>query len=124
MTDTPAAAPDPAAPERTAPSTATGLDPRLAGLLAYVFGLVGSGLVVLLTQKHPEVRFHGAQSILFSVAAVVLALLTSMISTGLNGLVVFLLVGTWVLMCIKGHQLDHFKLPVIGDAAEKIEATR
>ena len=52
-------------------ATATsGLDANLAGLLCYLFGWV-SGLIFLIIDKRPFVRFHAAQSIGISVGVVV-----------------------------------------------------
>jgi uncharacterized membrane protein len=109
-----------------------GLDPKLGGLLAYLFGWI-TGLIMFLTQKHPEVRFHGAQSILLNIALfafwVVYWIVQTILSMilGLLGAIFFFLslliglafVALWVFMLIKGYNLEHYKLPVIGDMAEK-----
>ena len=113
-----------------------GLDPKVGGLLSYLlFGWIG-GLIMLLTQKHPEVRFHGAQSILVSIALfalyVVLWIVGIIVSfvpgIGFIGAILLFLVNLvvplaalalWVLLCIKGYNLEHFKLPVLGNYAEK-----
>ncbi|NDK30826.1 DUF4870 domain-containing protein [Nesterenkonia haasae] len=112
------------------PGSSPGLDPRIGGLLAY-FTWVG-GLIMLLTQKHPEVRFHGAQSILFNIALIPIYVLLFMVEVlltsafGLFGLLTWLLfpaVGlaafaVWLLLAFRGYNLAHFKLPVLGDIAE------
>ncbi len=110
-----------------------GLDPQVGGLLSYLlFGWIG-GLIMFLTQSHREVRFHGMQSIVFSVALLViyigltvvsgilsfvpfLGLIIAAVLTPLIGLASFAL---WIFLCIKGYNLDHFKLPVVGDLAEQ-----
>lgn len=122
--------PEPA--RQTAPAT-TGLDPKVGGLLAYLLGWIG-GLVIYFTQKDPEVRFHGAQSVLFAIAAIaayfaawvlwfVAVATESGILIGL-GFLAFAVLGIgafvlWIVMCVKGYHLAHFKLPVIGDMAER-----
>lgn len=123
------------APEPTRPAASTGLDPKVGGLLAYLlFGWIG-GLIMFFTQKDPEVRFHGAQSVLLSIAMAVvfigLGIVTSVLTVAFNsmalvGLVSLVYIGLylasialWILMCVKGYQLAHFKLPVIGDIAER-----
>ncbi len=111
----------------------SGLDPHVGGLLSYLlFGWIG-GLIMFLTQSHREVRFHGMQSILLSVALLViyigltvisgvlafvpfLGLLITAIAFPLVGLAGFVL---WIYMCIKGYQLEHTKLPLIGNMAEQ-----
>lgn len=112
-----------------------GLDPSVGGLLAYLLGWIG-GLIMMLTQQHPEVRFHGLQSILYNVAAAVLWIAVMVLSgivglvpglgflSGLISLALFPVVGlglfgVWIFLVIKGYQLEHFKLPVIGDLSEQ-----
>jgi uncharacterized membrane protein len=137
MSDTstrPGAAPEepPPTPQPTSKGPLEDLDPKLGGLLAYLlFGWVG-GLIMLFTQKHPEVRFHGAQSVLLSIGLAVIyavvGVFSSVLTIGFGSWALFSALyslmglasfGLWVLMCIKGYNLEHFKLPVIGDYAER-----
>ena len=130
-------------PVQTAKSS-TGLDENIAALLSYIFGWVG-GLVFFLIEKESRlVRFHAMQSILLNVVAavvgialwvlwVVLAIISAMVSETLSflvstvvGLLIFvfwigLLVGL-VLCLVKAYQRQFFKLPVIGNFAEKFSA--
>ena len=127
-------------PVQTAKSS-TGIDENLAALLSYVFGWV-SGLIFFLIEKDSRlVRFHAMQSILLKAAAlivgvvlwfawVIIALIFSQISDVLAGLVSFVL-GLLILVfyialliavvfcLIKAYQRQYFKLPVIGNFAEK-----
>ena len=122
--------------------SSTGLDENIAALLSYVFGWV-SGLVFFLMEKDSKlVRFHAMQSILFCVviAALCIALwivtflfvlvgaMLPDIMGSLMGLLVSLiwlvfsvalLVG-WILCLVRAYQGQFFKLPVIGNMAEKI----
>lgn len=117
------------------PGGGAGLDPKVGGLLSYLlFGWIG-GLIMFFTQKHPEVRFHGAQSVLLSIAlfAVYIALLivgglfgaigldviAFLFATVLYGLIALASFVLWIFLCIKGYNLEHFKLPVIGGIAEQ-----
>jgi len=126
------------------PKSSTGLDENIAALLSYIFGWV-SGLVFFLIEKDSRlVRFHAMQSILFNVVAIVLAIAlwilwfvlavaASMASETLGflvsavlGLAIFLfwiglLIGV-VLCLVKAYQSQFFKLPVIGNFAEKFSA--
>jgi uncharacterized membrane protein len=116
-------------PPPPAPSTGEGgLDPKIGAMLSYLlFGWVG-GLIMFFTQKHPEVRFHAAQSILvFGAFTVVnwalswmLPFALSALLTGLLGIAAFVL---WILLSIKGYQLEHIKMPIAGDIAEKWAAS-
>ena len=123
------------------PKSSTGLDENIAALLSYVFGWV-SGLIFFLIEKDSRlVRFHAMQSILFNVfiaitgiALWVVVFILLLISTqlpdilgSLMGLLVTLiwivfsiglLIG-WVMCLIKAFQSQYFKLPIIGNLAEK-----
>jgi uncharacterized membrane protein len=122
--------------------SSTGLDENIAALLAYVFGWV-SGLIFFLIEKDSKlVRFHAMQSILFNVLVVIVCIvgwivtivfvliasqLPGILGT-LAGLVVSLvwlvvvigLLATLVLCLVRAYQGKFFKLPFIGDMAEKI----
>jgi uncharacterized membrane protein len=117
-----------------ASQTSTGLDPKLAGLLCYILGII-TGLIFFLIEKSNDVvRFHAAQSIVFSGAVIVLwivlmivgLILTSISWTlgnlfGLLTLVLWLgLFVVWVVLLIKGYSGEKWKLPVLGDMAERI----
>jgi uncharacterized membrane protein len=129
-----------APPVQTAKSS-TGLDENIAALLSYVFGWV-SGLIFFLIEKDSRlVRFHAMQSIFLNSAALVvgivlwiammiIALVLSQVSESLAALVSFVLgllifvfyIGLLiaVIFClIKAYQKQYFKLPVIGNFAEK-----
>jgi uncharacterized membrane protein len=122
--------------------SSTGLEENIAALLAYVFGWV-SGLVFFLLEKDSKlVRFHAMQSILFCIVIAVLgialwivtflfvlvaAMLPDIMGT-LFGLLatliwlvfsVALLIG-WILCLVRAYQGQFFKLPIIGNMAEKI----
>lgn len=133
----PSAAPPPAQPQPGA--TSDGLDPKIGGLLAYLlFGWIG-GLIMFLTQKHPEVRFHGAQSIVvFGSLHVVSIVFSALGGAGLGfgmgfgggagGFFLFWILSTlvglfsfvlWIYLSIQGYNLNHVKMPIAGDLAEK-----
>jgi uncharacterized membrane protein len=128
-------------PAPTATSS-TGLDENIAALLAYVFGWV-SGLVFFLIEKTSKlVRFHAMQSILLNICIAVLGILLWVVTFvliligtqlpdimgTLIGLLVTLiwivfcvglLIG-WILCLVRAYQGQVFKLPIIGNMAEKI----
>ena len=124
--------------------SSTGLDENIAALLSYIFGWV-SGLIFFLMEKDSRlVRFHAMQSILFNVLFGVLAfvlwivlfvlfLILSQVSDALTTIVgllsmllwLLLLVGVlvgWILCLVKAYQGQYFKLPIIGNFAEKFSA--
>ena len=124
--------------------SSTGLDENVAALLSYIFGWV-SGLIFFLIEKDSRlVRFHAMQSILLNVLVVVIVIalmilfsVLLLISSQISGIVstLFSLLATlvWfvfgigsllaVIMClVKAYQRQYFKLPFIGNFAEKFSA--
>ena len=99
----------------------SGIDEKIAGLLSYLFGWV-SGLIFFLIDKRPFVRFHAMQSIIVTVVMMVLYFILSLIPVlgwiimALLGLAFFVL---WILLMVKAYQGQKWKLPFIGDMAEK-----
>jgi uncharacterized membrane protein len=129
-------------PVQTTPAkSSTGLDENVAALLSYIFHWI-SGLIFFLIEKDSRlVRFHSMQSILLGGAAfiggfvlwflwVVVTLVLGQIADFLGtlvglvlGLIIFvfyiaILVG-WVMCLIKAYQGQYFKLPLLGNFAEK-----
>ena len=119
-------------PQQPAGQASDGLDPKVANLLSYLFTWLG-GLIMYLTQKDREVRFHAAQAILFGIAwfglmivwtivSIVLGLVSGTLATIFNllGWVVGIgFIVVWIMLIVKGFGMQHWKLPVIGDMAEK-----
>jgi len=128
-------------PPAQAGKSSTGLDENIAALLSYIFGLV-SGLIFFLIEKDSRlVRFHAMQSLLFNVLVAVVAialwivlfvvfLVVSQVSGALAtilsliSVLVWLVFGVailagWVLCLVKAFGGQYFKLPVIGNFAEK-----
>ena len=120
------------APVGTA-SEGTGLAENVAGLLCYVAWWI-TGLIFLLIDKRPFVRFHAAQSLVLFGAIVVVDILFAVLNVGsifggwamlaLSSLIWGILwLGSlilWIVCMIKAYQGQRFKLPVVGDIAEKI----
>lgn len=111
--------------------TSMGLDENVAGALCYVLGFV-SGIVFLLMEKDSKfVKFHAIQSIAISLLFVVfdrivVALLYGLFSwsmiwfvAGLSSLIYLAGLIIWLVLIVKAFQGEKFKLPVIGDIAEK-----
>ena len=110
--------------------TSMGLQPNIAAGLSYI-GLWITGLIFFLLEKQNRfVRFHAMQSILFfggiSVLNIILGIAGgyagSFLGLGL-GCLSFLIglagfIG-WLVLMINAFQGKYFKLPVIGDYAER-----
>jgi uncharacterized membrane protein len=128
----------PAAASQFSPAVApasAGMADNVASLLCYLCGLV-TGIIFLALAPYNQnkaIRFHAFQSIFLSAAwfavfiveRVIDAALLS-ISLGLVAMValVWTVVGLgfvvlWVVLMVKAYQGQRWKLPVIGDLAEK-----
>jgi uncharacterized membrane protein len=109
-------------------ATSTGLDANISGLLTYLVGFITGLVFYLIEKKHVEVRFHAAQSILISIVAIVINVVFTILimipGIGILFGLLNILVGIgffvlWIILLIKGYNLEHFKLPIIGDMAEE-----
>lgn len=118
--------------------TALGLDKNVGGLLCYLpicgISLIYSIIVIVTDKDNRDVRFHAFQSLLIFGATIALGFafgivigILGYISPTLGGILGLLLQLVWIIailgayiMCmIKAYQGQQFKLPVIGDMAEK-----
>lgn len=112
-------------------ATSMNMDPNVAAGISYIFGWI-TGLIFFLMEKQNRfVRFHAMQSIILSVAVTVVEIVLEVLSAaffftsigcifapivGLVGLAFFVL---WLICLINAFQGKYFKLPVIGDMAER-----
>lgn len=98
-----------------------GMKARTAGWLSYLFGWVTGLIFLLLERENRFVRFHAMQSLLFFGAISILEAVFNhipyfgFVSAGL-GLVWFV---CWIVLMVAAHRGRYYKLPVIGDYAEK-----
>jgi uncharacterized membrane protein len=105
--------------------SSTGLEENVAGLLCYVVGWI-TGLIFFLIEKDSKfVKFHAMQSIItfggLMIISWILALVP-IIGWVISSLLGILALVLWILLMIKAYQGERFKLPVVGDLAEKWSA--
>src|ERR1041385_6187977 len=98
-----------------------GLQPNVAALLSYVAGFITGIIVFVLEKENRFVRFHALQSIIlfgasFAQQMVFVFLPIFIFLIPILNLIVLIL---WIILMIKAYQGDMFKLPIIGDLAEK-----
>ena len=144
-------APPPAAPPPGTSQTGTGLDPKVAAAISYIWIV---GLIFFFIEKENKfVRFHAMQSILFGIANSVIMMVLAIVATiltvvftigaaaaasaGSGGLGAIVSLFVWliwlvfwvmalvflvglVFAAVKAYQGQKFKLPIIGNMAEKI----
>ena len=140
--DAPVSAPPPGPPQ-----TGTGMDPKVAGALSYIW-IVGV-ILFFLEKENKFVRFHAMQSILFGIANTVIMVVLMIVAFvltfafgiggamvgGVAGSLVSMLVWViWLLFwaicmallvaliyaAVKAYQGQKVKLPIIGNIAEGI----
>ena len=108
------------APQHTE-KTSTGLEANLAAALSYLVGFV-TGIIFLLWEKDNRfVRFHAMQSTMVFGAFFIVYVVLTITLVGAILILPLMLVQlvVWVLCMIKAFQGEMFKLPVIGEMAEK-----
>jgi uncharacterized membrane protein len=102
--------------------TVLGIGENIEGLLCYVLGWI-TGIIFLLIEKENKfVRFHAMQSIVVFLALFVISLICSLIP--ILGWIVSILIFPISLILViflmyKAYKGEKYKLPYIGDFAEK-----
>ena len=102
--------------------TSTGMNQNVAGLLCYLAGWI-TGLIFFLIEKENRfVRFHAMQSIITFGSLTVLFMILGFIP--ILGWMVMPILGIlqvilWIVLMVKAYQGELFKLPMIGEIAEK-----
>jgi uncharacterized membrane protein len=129
----PPAPPPPAAPPPAAPA-GTGLEPNVAGALSYILGALTGILFLVIDGQRPFVRFHAMQSIVLTVAMVVLWIVLGvagmvlavvpilgwligiLLSLGLSlgGLIL------WLYLMYRAWSGDEWEVPFVGGWARQI----
>jgi len=102
--------------------TSSGMNQNVAGLLCYLAGWI-TGLIFFLIEKENRfVRFHAMQSIItfgsLSVLFIVIGFMP-FVNLVLVPILAILQVILWIILMVKAYQGELFKLPMIGDIAEK-----
>ncbi|MGA2666764.1 MAG: DUF4870 domain-containing protein [Patescibacteria group bacterium] len=107
-------------PSSSGSSQTGGIDPKLAALLAYLFSVIG-GIVFYLISKDKFVRFHAMQSLLLGVAYFVIYFVLDFIPFffWITWLLWLAFVALSIVMMVKSYGGEKYKLPVIGNIAEK-----
>jgi uncharacterized membrane protein len=122
----------PAVPPET-DRTSTGLEQNTAALLSYIFTWVTGLIFYLLEKDNKYVRFHALQSILFGISWMVLSVVLVVVVRVLSIVPIlgaFLSVIFWlvyvvayvvilIMLMVKAFQGERYKLPIIGDIAER-----
>jgi uncharacterized membrane protein len=119
-----------AAPAAASDSPTAGIEENVAGLLCYLVLWV-TGLIFLLIDKRPFVKFHAAQSIAVNICIlpcwialwIIELILAHIPIIGFLGLIMFPIFGlvifaVWIFLMYKAYSHEKFKLPIIGNIVE------
>jgi len=113
----------------------SGMDPKLAGLLAYLIPPITGIIFFIIEKTNRVVRWHAAQSIVFGVAWIVVWVLFSVLSMILSaiipiiGTIISLLVWVvvflggmvlWIVCLIKGYSGQMWRMPLVAPWADKL----
>ena len=98
----------------------SGLNKNTAGALCYVLGPI-TGIIFLIIDKDPFVKFHAMQSIVYSIAIFVLnfvlgATIILAILVPLLGVAEFVL---WLVLIFKAAQGQEWEVPIVGKLARQ-----
>jgi uncharacterized membrane protein len=98
------------------------MDENAAAVLSYIAGWI-SGLIFLMTDKRPFVRFHAAHSVVvFGVLNIVSLLLYYTSFSGLATLLFLLTMVLWVVLMFKANKGEWFELPLVAQIAAALPA--
>jgi uncharacterized membrane protein len=100
---------------------ATGLKKNTAGALAYVLGPI-TGVIFLVLEKDPFVRFHAMQSIvvlggLWLLSWVLPFTIVLLVLSPIVGILSFVL---WLICIYKAWQGEEWEVPVLGKIARNL----
>lgn len=100
---------------------ATGLKKETAGALAYVLGPI-TGVIFLVLEKDPFVRFHAMQSIVVFIGLFVLQWVLGLTLilfplVPLIGIVSFVL---WLILIYKAWQGQEWEVPILGKFSRQL----
>lgn len=119
--------------------TALGLDANVGAMLCYLpvcaISLIYSIIVLVTDKTNKTVRFHALQSLLLT-AVYVIAIIAVMIVGGtlvavtgsgilgslvglVYGAVIIIFLALMIIGCVKAYQNSSYRLPVVGDLADK-----
>jgi len=111
------------APAPAAAPSREGLAENVAGLLCYAVGWV-TGIIFLLIDKRPWVKFQAAQSIavfgglsIIRIGLIFMGQFVGWAIFGLIGLVGFVL---WIFLMVKAYQHENVRIPIAADIADSL----
>ncbi len=106
--------------------TSMGLEENVAGALCYILGWITGIVFFLLEKENRFVRFHAMQSIVtFLPLTIIIWIIQGLffwvpvVGWAILTLIWILTLILWLVLMIKAYQGELYKLPIVGDFAEK-----
>lgn len=102
--------------------SSTGLDQNVAGALAYLVGIVTGVIFYIIEKDNRFVKFHAMQSIITFAGLLILQfalLVVPIVGWILYPLLLIFTIVLWLFLMFKAFNGEMYKLPMIGDLAEK-----
>ena len=102
--------------------TSIGLEENIVGVLCYVLGWITGIIFYIVENENKTVRFHAVQSIIvFLPLTIIVGIFQFIPFIGwiIGGLIGILMLILWLILMLKAYQGEKFKLPLVGDIAEK-----
>lgn len=101
--------------------TSLGMDENIEAALSYLLGFITGILFFVLEKDNKFVKFHAMQSI---AVFVVLVIINTILTISIIGIILLPLISLlgfilWILLMYKAYKGEKYKLPVVGDFAEK-----
>lgn len=102
--------------------TTLGLPENIEAVLCYMFGWLAGALFLILEKQNSFVRFHAMQSLATFLSLFILSMIAKFIP--FVGVLLAILIAPvsillWLFLMYKAYLGEKYKLPIIGDWAEK-----
>ena len=102
--------------------TSMNLDENVAGALCYVLIWVTGIIFYIIEKDNKFVKFHAMQSILVFLPLLIITwilMFIPFVGWMISWLINILMFILWLVLMFKAYKGEKFKLPVVGDIAEK-----
>lgn len=100
-----------------AAKSGSGLEPNIAAMLAWIFAPISSVIFLMTDPNDKFIKFHALQSLVWSIAAVIIASIMS--ATIILACIAWVPFVVTLYGAYKAYNKEMWKLPVIGDWVEK-----
>jgi uncharacterized membrane protein len=102
--------------------TQIGLTENFEAMLCYLFGWVTGVIFFIIEKESKFVRFHALQSILTFIGIMILFFVLGIIPVigwliSIVGIPVVIVL--WIILMVRAYRGETWKLPIVGDMAEK-----